>query len=206
MTKRQARLERKTKETEITLALTLDGSGDANVATGIGFLDHMLNQVALHGLFDHRRKIAILLDEFRGKLLEQADHVVGHQYLAVAIGAGADAGVGAEEIDRPDLALGALDHPGHVGFPGDVGAHGDAAVLGGGVRIRQWHEFARYETLIPGVLEVFEDGLEIEMPGTRVAVGIGSSSLNSRSASKGVALARSISATNTSRADSAMRV
>jgi imidazoleglycerol-phosphate dehydratase len=49
---RQARIERKTKETQITLAFNLDGRGQANVATSIGFLDHALTLLAGHGLFD----------------------------------------------------------------------------------------------------------------------------------------------------------
>jgi imidazoleglycerol-phosphate dehydratase len=49
---RTARIERRTKETQIELTLNLDGSGQADIATGIGFLDHMLTQVAAHGLFD----------------------------------------------------------------------------------------------------------------------------------------------------------
>lgn len=49
---RQAQVERKTKETEISLALNLDGSGRTQLNTGIGFLDHMLNLFAGHGLFD----------------------------------------------------------------------------------------------------------------------------------------------------------
>lgn len=49
---RQARIERHTKETEIVLSLTIDGTGKAQVATGIGFLDHMLILLAGHGLFD----------------------------------------------------------------------------------------------------------------------------------------------------------
>lgn len=49
---RQARVERKTGETEIDLSLTIDGSGRAAVDTGIGFLDHMLTLLAGHGLFD----------------------------------------------------------------------------------------------------------------------------------------------------------
>ncbi|MCL2078586.1 MAG: imidazoleglycerol-phosphate dehydratase HisB [Oscillospiraceae bacterium] len=43
---------RKTKETDIKLALSLDGSGKSNVSTGIGFLDHMLELFAAHGRFD----------------------------------------------------------------------------------------------------------------------------------------------------------
>jgi imidazoleglycerol-phosphate dehydratase len=49
---RTTSLTRKTSETDITLTLALDGSGRAEVATGIGFLDHMLTAFARHGLFD----------------------------------------------------------------------------------------------------------------------------------------------------------
>ena len=49
---RTATLSRKTAETEIALTLNLDGSGMAEVDSGIGFLDHMLTAFARHGLFD----------------------------------------------------------------------------------------------------------------------------------------------------------
>jgi imidazoleglycerol-phosphate dehydratase len=49
---RQARIERKTKETEISVAVNLDGTGKYNVSTGIGFLDHMLEQLSRHSLMD----------------------------------------------------------------------------------------------------------------------------------------------------------
>lgn len=49
---RTATVSRKTSETDITLTLNLDGTGIAEVATGIGFLDHMLTAFARHGLFD----------------------------------------------------------------------------------------------------------------------------------------------------------
>jgi imidazoleglycerol-phosphate dehydratase len=49
---RTATLSRRTSETDITLTLDLDGSGQADIATGIGFLDHMLTAFARHGLFD----------------------------------------------------------------------------------------------------------------------------------------------------------
>jgi imidazoleglycerol-phosphate dehydratase len=52
VTGRTASIERTTGETAITLALTLDGRGTADVETGIGFLDHMLTLFAKHGLFD----------------------------------------------------------------------------------------------------------------------------------------------------------
>ena len=50
--KRQATITRKTKETEISAAIDLDGSGAYDIKTGIGFLDHMLEQLARHSLID----------------------------------------------------------------------------------------------------------------------------------------------------------
>ncbi|MBQ9885817.1 MAG: imidazoleglycerol-phosphate dehydratase HisB [Lachnospiraceae bacterium] len=52
MEPRIAKITRKTKETDIKLELNLDGSGKAEVSTGIGFFDHMLNSFAKHGFFD----------------------------------------------------------------------------------------------------------------------------------------------------------
>ena len=49
---RTANLERATAETTITVSVNLDGTGQYNVDTGNGFLDHMVNQIARHGLFD----------------------------------------------------------------------------------------------------------------------------------------------------------
>ncbi len=49
---RTANLERNTKETEISVEVNIDGSGKADISTGIGFLDHMLEQVARHSLMD----------------------------------------------------------------------------------------------------------------------------------------------------------
>ena len=49
---REASVERKTSETSIEAAVNLDGSGRAQIATGIGFLDHMLDQLARHSLMD----------------------------------------------------------------------------------------------------------------------------------------------------------
>jgi imidazoleglycerol-phosphate dehydratase len=50
--KRTADIRRDTKETQIRVCLDLDGSGAAALATGIGFFDHMLEQIARHGLID----------------------------------------------------------------------------------------------------------------------------------------------------------
>ena len=51
---RTASIQRQTNETEIRLELNLDGSGQADVKTGVGFLDHMLELMAKHGAFDIR--------------------------------------------------------------------------------------------------------------------------------------------------------
>jgi imidazoleglycerol phosphate dehydratase HisB len=63
---RTADVTRNTKETQIRVQLNLDGTGASKLATGIGFFDHMLDQVARHGLFD-------LEIEARGDL-----HIDGH--------------------------------------------------------------------------------------------------------------------------------
>ncbi|VAW89130.1 Imidazoleglycerol-phosphate dehydratase [hydrothermal vent metagenome] len=52
MTARKATVSRNTSETQITISINLDGTGVANFETGVPFLDHMLDQVARHGLID----------------------------------------------------------------------------------------------------------------------------------------------------------
>ena len=52
MSERQAKIERNTNETRIVVEVELDGSGRASLATGIPFLNHMLDQVARHGMID----------------------------------------------------------------------------------------------------------------------------------------------------------
>ncbi len=49
---RRSEQERKTKESTINISINLDGSGISNIHTGIGFFDHMLNHIAVHGMFD----------------------------------------------------------------------------------------------------------------------------------------------------------
>lgn len=49
---RQAKVTRKTKETDIKISLNIDGQGNSDISTGIGFFNHMLELFARHGLFD----------------------------------------------------------------------------------------------------------------------------------------------------------
>ncbi len=54
---RQSYQERKTKESTIEISVNLDGSGIAKINTGIGFFDHMLNHITIHGTFDIEIKV-----------------------------------------------------------------------------------------------------------------------------------------------------
>jgi len=85
MASRKAKISRKTNETEITLALDLDGSGKAKVATGVGFLDHLLTALAHHARFD-------LTLACRGDL-EVDDHHSAED-CALALGAALDKALG----------------------------------------------------------------------------------------------------------------
>ncbi len=58
MTSRVGRAERATKETQVSVELDLDGTGTAEVSTGVPFFDHMLNQLAKHGRMDLRVRAA----------------------------------------------------------------------------------------------------------------------------------------------------
>jgi imidazoleglycerol-phosphate dehydratase len=84
-TARRARAERRTKETTITVEIDLDGSGRSELATGVPFLDHMLDQVARHGMLD-------LTVQAKGDLHIDAHHTVEDigitlgQALAKALG------------------------------------------------------------------------------------------------------------------------
>jgi imidazoleglycerol-phosphate dehydratase len=74
---RRAYLRRKTRETDVSLGLELDGRGNAEVATGIGFLDHMLTALATHGRLD-------LKVECRGDLRVDAHHSI--EDVAIVLG------------------------------------------------------------------------------------------------------------------------
>lgn len=82
---RSASITRNTSETRITARLDLDGAGQADVATGIGFLDHMLTALARHSLFDlHIRAEGDLHIDFH-HTTEDVGIVLG-QALAQAVG------------------------------------------------------------------------------------------------------------------------
>ena len=65
---RTATVTRKTAETDISVTLNLDGTGKARLATGVPFLDHMLDQVARHGMIDLEVKAKgdLHIDNLRG--------------------------------------------------------------------------------------------------------------------------------------------
>jgi len=74
---RKAEVSRKTSETQITIVVNLDGTGRARLATGVPFLDHMLDQVARHGMVDLEVKAA-------GDLHIDAHHTV--EDVGIALG------------------------------------------------------------------------------------------------------------------------
>ena len=82
---RTAEITRKTAETDITLSLNLDGSGAADIATGVGFFDHMLTHIARHGLFDLKVRAAGDLHVDFHHTVEDVGIVLG-QALARALG------------------------------------------------------------------------------------------------------------------------
>ena len=74
---RQTRIERKTGETDIVIQLDLDGSGQWEIETGVGFFDHMLSHIAAHGLIDLRVRA-------HGDLNVDAHHTV--EDVGIALG------------------------------------------------------------------------------------------------------------------------
>lgn len=74
---RTGRIERSTAETKVLVAIDLDGSGRADISTGVGFFDHMLGSFAKHGLFD-------LTAHVEGDLHIDAHHSV--EDAAIALG------------------------------------------------------------------------------------------------------------------------
>ena len=90
MEKRTANCERKTKETDISLTLCLDGQGKNDIDTGIPFFDHMLNGFVRHGLFDLSVKVTGDLEVDSHHTIEDTGIVLGH---AIARALGDKAGI-----------------------------------------------------------------------------------------------------------------
>ena len=88
MPARSARVSRQTKETTILVEIDLDGTGVANLATGLPFLDHMLDQVARHGLVD-------LTVKAEGDLQIDAHHTV--EDIGITLGQAFDQAVGTKK-------------------------------------------------------------------------------------------------------------
>ena len=94
-------LERNTKETAITLSLNLDGSGKSEIATGCGFLDHMLTLFASHGRFD-------LCVTCKGDIEVDDHHTV--EDVGLALGDALNAALGDRKgIERYGFALLPMD-------------------------------------------------------------------------------------------------
>ncbi len=74
---RKSTIQRKTNETNIELEFNLDGKGNADISTGIGFLDHMLESFTKHGLFDLKLKC-------EGDLIVDCHHTV--EDIGIALG------------------------------------------------------------------------------------------------------------------------
>lgn len=82
---RTAELSRQTNETQIAIRLDLDGTGKHEIATGLGFLDHMLTHLAVHGLFD-------LMVQAKGDLHIDPHHTV--EDVALTLGQAFDQALG----------------------------------------------------------------------------------------------------------------
>ena len=94
---RIASVNRKTKETDIRVDLNIDGTGKSTISTGIGFFDHMLDQIARHGGFD-------LIIDARGDTGVDAHHLV--EDLAICLGEAFFAALGSKKgIERFSFVL-----------------------------------------------------------------------------------------------------
>lgn len=138
MSNRRATVQRKTSETDIVITIDLDGRGQGEIETGVGFLDHMLTAVAVHGLFDlnvsargdlhidaHHtiEDVAIVLGQTIGQALgdRRAIQRTGHAYVPM------DEALGFVALDisgRPYTVFQATWHTPAIGqFPTDLVEH-----------------------------------------------------------------------------------
>lgn len=118
--KRQGTYSRKTSETEVSVSWVVDGTGECRSQTGIGFLDHMLAQLAKHGLFD-------LEVTARGDLQVDEHHTL--EDVAIALGRAFDAALGSRVgINRMGDALVPMDEA-LARVAVDLGGRGFAVVV-----------------------------------------------------------------------------
>ena len=87
---RKAHIVRNTRETKIVMDLNLDGKGEADISTGIGFFDHMLNSFARHGFFDLTVKVEGDLEIDTHHTIEDTGIVLG---MAIREAAGKKEGI-----------------------------------------------------------------------------------------------------------------
>jgi imidazoleglycerol-phosphate dehydratase len=139
MTQRSAEIVRETKETKIRVRVGLDGSGTSAVSTGIGFFDHMLDQIARHGAID-------LVVEATGDLHIDGHHTV--EDVGITLGRAVAAAVGDKQgIRRYGHAYVPLDEALSrvvIDFSGRPGLHWHvdfARSTIGGFDVELAHEF-----------------------------------------------------------------
>ncbi len=84
MASRTARVERETNETKVLVEIDLDGAGNADIATGIGFFDHMLTAFGKHGLFDLTVAVEGDLEIDGHHSIEDAAIVLGQAFAQAA--------------------------------------------------------------------------------------------------------------------------
>ena len=89
---RKASVNRTTKETDIAITLNLDGSGKADLSTGIGFFDHLLDGFARHGFFDLDCKV-------KGDLQVDGHHTV--EDTGIVLGESIKKSSGRQEGNQP---------------------------------------------------------------------------------------------------------
>lgn len=82
---RKAEVKRETRETQIMLTLDLDGNGQATIQTGVGFFDHILHHIAVHGMFD-------LTVQAQGDLHIDSHHTV--EDVSICLGQALDKALG----------------------------------------------------------------------------------------------------------------
>ena len=146
---RTSEIKRKTAETDITLKLSVDGSGKSDIDTGIGFFDHMLALFSKHGLFD-------LEVRAQGDLQVDCHHTV--EDIGIVLGQALKDALGRKESIRrygtsvvpmdETLASGSLDRGGRPYLVCNIGFSSESA---GGMDLSLVEEFFRAVSVTAGM-------------------------------------------------------